>query len=73
MSAATYYIAHDDTSIYGIGTTPEEALQDANDGAEGDYETSACTERMYRQIDAHGWYPTQAWTTRDGLADLDDA
>lgn len=49
------YAAHDDLSIYGIGKTENEAMEDAREGAAGDYRVSPIDPDFAKHIQLHGF------------------
>jgi hypothetical protein len=56
---AQHYAAHDDASIYGIGTSPETARQDAADQCGfdcSDLDVHPISRALYRLIWEAGWH-----------------
>ena len=51
------YAAHDDFSIYGIGNTAAEALEDATRIADGDYQVSKIEPAIAAKIEQDGFDP----------------
>lgn len=51
----TKYAAHDDLSIYAIGNTEQEALQEALLASEGKYEVSPITDEFAQKIVKEGF------------------
>jgi hypothetical protein len=56
-----YYIAHDTNAIYGVGTTPGDALNDASEHCDdiGPLTVTRCTRALYLEVldmgGAIGW------------------
>jgi len=49
------YAAHDDLSIYGIGSTAEEALEDAQRFADGEFQVSKIETSFGNHIKKYGF------------------
>ena len=49
------YAAHDDLSIYGIGSTESEALEDATRISDGDYQISKIDSAFAAKIEKDGF------------------
>lgn len=52
---STYFAAYDQNSIYGIGTSPAAAIEDARANGGANCETAAISEAMFFDIRTNGW------------------
>jgi hypothetical protein len=58
MTSTTHYAAHDDTSVYAVGATPEEAIANARREAQepaAQFASSRITGELAAWIEHYGW------------------
>ena len=70
-----HYIAVTESTIDGLGSTPEEAVADAvrSSGVEDAscYDTYPATDHLVEAVRLYGGGPEVCWEVRDGVAYLD--
>lgn len=71
------FAAHDDISIYAVGNTPEDSIQNARDAANeptAEFEASPISDALAAQIERDGWNGhRQSFAYRNGqLVDTTD-